>query len=405
MNSPAPIRSTGAFRLATFLRAIAEGLFTVALPFQAIQLGAGPAQLGAVGSLSSGSYTAGCLMFARLIGRIPLRGGALIALIILSALALAIAYVPSLAFLYVLVVVTGVATSLFWPPVMTWLASHTGNRGMTREFGAFNLSWCAGFPIGLAVGGYMFETNPQLPYIAVCVVTLAAAAILWLFTGSGKTQLGRDSRSLKTNGGGGDALPVEDAVEPPNLTARARTFLFMGWISMFSTYFVSGNFRYQLPKLTKSVGMGEGTFGALMFLVAAAQLVMFLILMHTERWHFKRGLLWSAQVVVALSALLVYFSVQPLVLAGAFLLAGAGMGVTYFSSQYYGIRSPLGRGRRAAIHEALIGSGYLAGAFCGGQFARAYSLRAPYLASVFVLLALLMVQIVLDRYRRASRGR
>jgi predicted MFS family arabinose efflux permease len=127
--------------------------------------------------------------------------------------------------------------------------------------------------------------------------------------------------------------------------------------------------------------------------------------MHTERWHFKRGLLWAAQVCVALSAFVVYLSVRPLALAAAFLLAGVGMGVTYFSSQYYGIRSPLRRARRAAIHEALIGSGYLAGAYCGGQAARAYSLRTPYAVSIFVLLALLMVQAVIDTCWRVSRKR
>ena len=386
MKSHEPIHSTSAFRAATFLRGIAEGLIAVALPFQAIKLGAGPAQLGTLGSLTTASYTACCLTFARLIGRIPMRGTVLLALLFLSALAVGIAYAHSLVLLYVLAVFSGIATSLFWPQIMTWLANHVENRGMTRQFGAFNLSWCAGFPVGLAAGGYLFEADMRLPYFIAAAVTIAAATTLWLFTGSRRTAIGQKL----------DPEEMSSAVSD----ARARTFLLIAWLSMFSTYFVSGNFRYQLPKLTKSVGMGEGTFGVLIFLVYGAQLLTFLLLMRTERWHFKAGLLWSAQLFVALAALLVYLSVKPLALGTAFVLAGVGLGVTYFSSQYYGIRSPLGRGRRAAIHEALIGSGYLAGAYCGGQLAQTYSLRTPYIGSVAVLVALLAVQIVLDRCRR-----
>jgi len=226
---------------------------------------------------------------------------------------------------------------------------------------------------------------------------LTAAAVLWLFTGPARNgiRLEGSKQPLEER----PDAPTIDISEPAVGATRARTFILMSWIAMFATYFVCGNFRYQLPKLAKSVGMGEGTFGALMFLLYGSQVLAFFILMRSERWHFKRRFLWPAQILVAVSSILIYFSVKPLVLAAAFILAGVGIGITYFSSQYYGIRYAAGRGQRAAIHEALIGAGYLSGAFFGGQLAEAYSLRAPYFGSVLVLLLLLLVQVVLEKRR------
>jgi MFS family permease len=385
-NPNQSIHSTQAFRLATLLRSVAEGLITISVPFQAIHLGAGPQQLGILGSLLSGSYTVGCLVFARLIGRLPMRGSVLLVLAALSVIGLAIGLAPNLVLLCVVLVVCGLVTSLFWPQVMTWLAENAGTKGMTHEFGGFNLSWCAGMPVGMLIGGWLFEKNTYLPYFVSFVVTWVAIAIFWRFTSP------RNSHLISTT----DASVTPEQLES---SSRARTFLLMSWIGNFATYYLAGNIRYQLPKLVKSVGMGEGAFGSLVFLINAAQLATFLVLMRTERWHFKRTFLWWAQVLVVLASLIVYSSVKPGALAVAFLCAGVGLGITYFSSQYYGIRYPLGRGRRAAIHESLIGGGYLAGALCGGLIAHAYSLRAPYLASAFVILALLAAQILFDKYR------
>jgi MFS family permease len=396
MDSSQAIRSTGAFRLATFLRAIAEGFIAVSVPFQAIKLGAGPLQLGILGTLMSASYSGGCLVFSRFIGRIPRRSSVLSVLVFLSLIGLALGYAPTLPVLYALVVVAALGAALFWPQVMAWLADQAESEDLTRQFGSFNLAWCSGFPVGMVIGGNLFEIRMLLPYYGIFAVTLTAAAVLWLFTGPARNRI-RSERSERRDED--RDIPTGDISEPPVGATRARTFILMSWIAMFATYFVCGNFRYQLPKLTTSVGMGEGTFGALMFLLYGSQVLAFFILMRSERWHFKRRFLWPAQILVALGSVLIYFSVKPLALAAAFLMAGAGMGITYFSSQYYGLRYAAGRGQRAAIHEALIGAGYLSGAFFGGQLAELYSLRAPYIGSVLVLLLLLLAQIVLEKRR------
>ena len=397
MDSSQAIRSTGAFRLATFLRAVAEGFIAISVPFQAIKLGAGPVQLGILGTLMSASYSGGCLVFSRFIGRIPRRSSVLSVLVFLSLVGLALGYAPKLPILYALVVVAGLGASLFWPQVMAWLADQVEGENLTRQFGAFNLAWCSGFPVGMIIGGNLFEMHMLLPYYGILVVTFMAAAVLWLFTGPAKNGF-RLQRSKQRRDEGPD-VPTGDILEPAVGATRARTFILMSWIAMFATYFVCGNYRYQLPKLAKSVGIGEGTFGALMFLLYGSQLAVFFVLMRSERWHFKRRFLWPAQIVVAVSSILIYLSVKPLALAAAFVLAGVGTGITYFSSQYYGIRYAAGRAQRAAIHEALIGAGYLSGAFFGGQLAEAYSLRAPYIGSVLVLLVLLLVQIALEKRR------
>jgi predicted MFS family arabinose efflux permease len=87
------------------------------------------------------------------------------------------------------------------------------------------------------------------------------------------------------------------------------------------------------------------------------------------------------------------------------LLVGIGIGVTYFSSLYYGMVFRTVRGRNTAIHESTIGAGFLSGAFGGGLVGEHWDLATPYLVCLgLILLAVCVWMIAALRARFLSRS-
>jgi MFS family permease len=91
----------------------------------------------------------------------------------------------------------------------------------------------------------------------------------------------------------------------------------------------------------------------------------------------------------------------------AFAVAGMGAGVTYVSSLYYSLEGhAVSRGARAGIHEAVLGSGVFLGPLFGGFVAEIFGLRAPYIMSALVFVAVaIAVYMGWRQMRRALRRR
>jgi predicted MFS family arabinose efflux permease len=94
----------------------------------------------------------------------------------------------------------------------------------------------------------------------------------------------------------------------------------------------------------------------------------------------------SFQAVLIGASLLLFFSDSPAGFLPAMVLLGTSAGFTYFSSIYYSLNTGENRGARSGIHEALIGSGIVAGPLTGGMVAQTWGLRSPYLLSTLVVI-------------------
>ncbi len=378
------------FFLASFLKSFAELTFVTGLPFYAIHLGAGPMELGIVGAAGMGVYTLSCLAISRWVDRLPPKMLAVASLVLASFNAVSVFMVDSVYSLVLVAGINGFLSGGYWPPVMTWISRRSADTDLTRQLGYFNLSWSIGGPIGTVVTGFLFEVSPALPFFVAASALLCASFVMAGVRGERPTQHTGEESHHESHG------------SIQGRRSGKRYFLYLSWISMLATFFLMGNIRYQLPKRAIAGGMTESEVAIFLFLMSVAQLILFVVLLRSDRWQFRFRYIFLAHVVSILSMFVLFWSISPMALLLSMLLYGAGNSVTYFSSLYYGMVFRTVRGRNTAIHESTIGGGFLCGAFVGGLVAERWGLSAPYpLCAGITLVATSLWAIAARRESRA----
>jgi MFS family permease len=349
----------------TFNLGAAMALLTVTL--HAIELGATPLELGVIGTIWPAVFSVSAIFAGSMSDRMPRKTlpvlGSAIACLTFPVVALA----SSPLHIMILGIPAGISLSFVWPPIEAWVADLSSAADMRRDIGIFNLSWSIGAAPGPVIAGLAFKGGVAVP-LAMGVALIAFAGLLVLL--KGREPDGEDAGGIMSE-------------ESPEF---ARRFLHLAWIVNFATYFTIGVMRSLFPKLGQELGFGTPSIGALLSLVTVSQVVTFAVLARTSRWHYNVLPLLASQVSLLLASLLVFSVSGVLALAPVMILIGACTGLSYYSSIYYSLATPAGKGARSGIHEALIGTGLVAGPLTGGVAAQNWGLRTPYLLSALVVM-------------------
>jgi MFS family permease len=370
-------------RVAPFAMDFVFSVYYLAAPLLLIDLKANPIQLGLVGTLASSIHMGMAHLmghFSDLMGRRPL---IIAAPVIFLTSCLLMTQVSSVSTILALSVFNGLALSIYWPSLQAWIADHptgTGQRGLARDIGTFNLSWTAATLAGPILSGFLYSLYPRLPFLVGAAIAIMLFAIV--FTSVHESGLQQAEKALSTD---------------MELSNRGRSFLYAAWVANFASWFVMGNTRYQFPKLARELDIPPHTIGLLLGFVGLALFTGFFLLRRTDRWLFSRSYLFGAQILAVAGISLIYVSDEPTVLALAFVMFGLSCSVTYYSSLYYAVRLLKKKGRGTGLHESILGGGAVLGPILGGVAAQYAGLRAPYLLCLAVLLAALGAQALLTR--------
>jgi MFS family permease len=348
------------------------GVMVVATPLLAIRFGANPLELGLLGSLGALVYTLTCPFSGRYSdgfgGSAGRRRSILLACCLLILTDVCIFFVGNLRDIFILAVCGCFSTAFFWPPLQAWLAEVGYDRGLSQRLGSFNLSWSLGIMIGPVIGGYLFGLDYRYPWCYGVSLNILIVTLL-----------------LCTN------VRVERPVDPGDGTKRVPTdgapagFWGISLWANFVCWFSLANVQSIYPKLASMRGFSPELIGYLLFLIGALETVTFFMLRRSSFWHYRYLPLAFVHGAAACGMLLIFGSKSISVLSCAFPLLGLGLGLSYYSSIYYGLSGRQDRGRRTGIHEFIVGSGFLVGPVTGGACAQFIGLRSP-----FLLCALLM---------------
>lgn len=365
--------------LLSFIMNSATGVLVVAIPLLAIRFGAGPITLGVLGSLGPLVYTLACPLAGRISDENASPGGLfpgvsrrrtiLLGCALLVFVDLCIVFVSSIKDVLIMGVCGSFCAALFWPAIQAWLTEIEGGGSLSDRLGNFNLSWSLGIMIGPMIGGYLYEIDYRFPwYYAV-----ASAICVLLILGSS-----------------GGAAPRRSPADPADGGPEARTgvgvFLPLALWANFVCWFCLANIQALYPKYALSVGFSPGVIGILLFLVGVAQSVFFVVLRSRPSWQFRyRPLVFTHAAAGAGMFMLCITDSIPL-LSIAFLPLGCALGLSYYSSIYYSLNGFADRGRRAGIHEQMVGSGFFLGPITGGIIASFLGLRAPFLVCALLLI-------------------
>jgi MFS family permease len=364
-------------------------LIYTALPFKALQLGAGPFELGALAALSTGSYALLVAVFGHLSDRFPRPGLARLSCIGFILACIGFTLAPDLKTLCLCAPLAGGSMAPFWPSVQASVADHASRSGLERQLGRFNLCWSSGKGAGFLVGGAIVAA-----WGVGATFTLGSAIAFSIFFFLLPNHVER--REARD---GAAAEGLDRSVD-----VRAAPFRRISWIANGVAFGVGATLNHHYPRLVQEFGWSPKAFGMFLGLTYLVQTLTFAALMvRPERWCFRRTPLYAAQALLLVAVLALPFADLARVVVVAFVV-GAGLGTCYYSSIVYSMHTAAGRGRNAGVHEGLIGLGSMLIPFLGGVGARQLeALWAPYVVAAAALGTALLVEEVL--YRSSSRHR
>jgi predicted MFS family arabinose efflux permease len=353
--------------LAAFLTDASLYLAFAALPFRAMDLGAGSISLGILPTLYAIAYMSTAQLGGRLSDRAPrlvlARLG--VALFFLGCLALSRA--PALGAILVTLPALGLGLGFFWSPVQAAVSDRVAPGRLSRAVMGFNVAWSLGKGSGLVVGGIL--TERLAPSTALLVAGFPALLTLALLPAD---------------------VPRAAASPPGPTPTAARTgrsadvFLRLAWMTNAIAFGLGSTMNVHAPKLLVARGAGPIEFGVILGTVFAAQTLTFAAL--AEHRPGRSALLGAyAAGLAALVGFLFAPGLASRVIAA--LPLGICLGIAYQTSIYASLDRSHGRGRAAGLHETLLGAGSSSLPLLGGAAAALTgALTAPFLLGVGVLL-------------------
>jgi MFS family permease len=368
-------------RVAPFAMDLVFTVYYLAAPLLLVDLKANPIQLGLVGTLASSIHMGMAHLMGHISDRLGRRPLVIIAPLTFVASCLLMTQVKEIWIILALSVLNGLGLSIYWPCLQAWIADHptgTGQIGLARDIGTFNLSWTAATLVGPILSGFLYTLYPRLPFL----VGAAFAVMLFVLVFT----------SVHEN----TPIPAEKALPLDTATSSGRRgFLYAAWAANFSSWFIMGNTRYQFPKLARELDIPHHMIGMLLGVVGLALFAGFFFLRRTDHWLFSKRYLFGAQLTAMVGLSILVVTREPILFALGFGMIGLSCSVTYYSSLYYAVHLLKAKGRGTGLHESILGGGAVLGPILGGVAAQYAGLRAPYMLCFAVLAAALVAQRIL----------
>ena len=301
---------------------------------------------------------------------------------------------------------TGVATGMYYPPIIAMLSTDGSKRGQLRGISRpliiFCFAWNGGLITGTGVAGYLFALGKGWP---IGVALAGSGVNLLILLGI----LLRPKRPMV-------AAPVvevdPDAVRHQELSAF---FSRMAWTANLSGTFSMSMIFHLLPRLMVDLGIPAGEHGGLIMSCRICVLVTYTLLYCSTFWHYRFYVPTATQ-LLAIAGLLIVVVAQTTWQLGIGLVGmGVLVGYNYFASLYYSTAGGTTKqqGLVSGIHEASLAFGFALGSVAGGVFAwqaerLSHALpstliqRSPYVLAAAVMAVLLVLQLWMYSRRRSE---
>jgi MFS family permease len=324
-------------------------------------LSAGPAVVGQFAGVWALSYIAGCLSLNFLSRSLLPRWSLFIALSgmgLFLGLMLAVRHVASALALFGLY---GLATALFFPPLVTWLTAGVESAELGKTTSRFAVAWSIGGVVAPWVSSRLMLIDRRAPILfSVSVFALAAG---YLLLANLLFPLIRGDRDAA-------ASPAAGAARDGSTALR-----FPAWILLYTCYALNGLIMNHFPVYMRdALGVRTESIGTMYLIRSAVLTLLFALLGRFVVWHFKRRLFIIASAVALASAALLMFFTSEAMLLSALVLSSLALGLAYNSSIFYAVAGARNRQKRTAINESILNAGSFSGAVGSGFLLERFSM-------------------------------
>ena len=369
----------------------------VSLPFVIAFLAGTDKDLGLCASMGFASYLVGCSATGPLLDRfnpkrlaqfgsavITISAAALFTIVLLHTRG----YSPPNPVMLVIItaMLSGLLTSIYWPPLMGWLSTGHEGENLNRRLGIYNVSWSAGLAVSPFLGGLLAESS----LIAAIFTSVVFAALAFVAVTLAHPPHLRDARQKS---------PDDSQISFESTALLLPRLRWIARIALITVFTCVGLMKTQLALLfTMELGFSKSQFGTAITVMWLVTCLVFFAASKTHIWHYRILPLLLAQLTVLLSMLMV---IKGLLLVTFFFvtaLIGFGQAFIYVSHQFYAASQSIKRSGSMALHEVLLSAGQIMGFLVGGYLADFYGRRTvPYWFGFFVVAVGIAAQLVVWR--------
>lgn len=356
-------------------------------------LGASAGVVGLAASTYTGVYLACCLAFGGFYQRFRPYVIVCISLLGMGLSMVLVTCSDSIPIVFTFLVLYGFFMSMLWPQVEAWITRGAEGAQLNRLTSAFNFSWSFGTGISPYIASFLVTVSPAFALVSGAGLFAFIAAFVALGTLSCP-----HIRAIRP-----EREYIQDLERNDGAVDHSTPLRYDSWIAVFVVYSALSVVLNIFPMYAGEVaGMGETTSGFLLLLRGLATCAAFMTLGRMRFWQFKAWMIYLAQGMFVVLALVFHSASTPLSTGVFFILFGIVFALCYSFSIFHAAAGALDRGRRMVIHECVLTVGQVVGASFGGVIYQSmgYSDVLLFLAATAALL--LAVQVAVHVFRRRA---
>ena len=248
--------------------------------------------------------------------------------------------------------------ALVWPSIEAAIMHADSRMAAPKRLGMYNTVWSLTGAAGFFVSGFL--------------VTWDIDAIVWIPAAVIGAQLLQFRIGLRTpHVAITDTGNMDRAASSGPDRATRRRFMHLHWLGNSVAYFLMGGFNALAPHLGRQLGLTESNTIWLICSYLFARAASFICCMLWEGWHYRGG--WSLTAIWAapLCLSIMFFVPHTAAVLAACIGFGFALGLVYSGSLYYSMNYGDTKGEHGGFHEAVLGTGILAGPLAGAAGASA----------------------------------